>query len=359
MTGRGVWETVRCEMTKRFVLDLNLAEWEAWVKGCGFPAFRAKQIYQWLCRGVLEPERMSNLPKALLEEMEKCFVLDSMRVARELVSERDGTRKFVFSLYDGNVIESVLMKYKTGYSLCISSQVGCRMGCIFCASSHVAFGRNLSAGEMVGQISRIADRIGERIHSVVVMGLGEAFDNYENFLAFLRLAMDSQGINLGARHITVSTCGLVPQMIEFMGEHSQVNLAVSLHAATDEQRGRIMPIAKAFKLAELLPVCEQYARTTGRRITFEYSLFRDVNDSDEDAKRLVSILRGIHCHVNLIAANEFPGSPVRRSTPERVQTFRQVVEKSGIPVTLRREMGSDIMAACGQLRRGIETKDRG
>jgi len=343
-------------MSKPFILDLQKSDWEAWAKENAFPKFRAAQIYEWTSKGIIALERMKNVPKNILEKMNEDFIIEGMKIERTLVSKKDGTRKYVFLLQDGNRIETVLMKYKTGYSLCISSQSGCRMGCVFCASSYVPFGRNLTAGEMLGQITLVSEDIKERIRSVVVMGLGEAFDNYQNFLLFLKLANDTDGLNLGARHITVSTCGLVPQMLEFMSIDMQVNMAISLHAARNDLREKIMPIAKKYDIDSLLLACREYEKKTKRRITFEYSLFHQVNDSVEEARLLVKKLRGIHCHVNLIAANEFPGSPVKRSSPEAVLQFQKILEQSGIPVTLRREMGTDIMAACGQLRRGIEVK---
>ena len=344
-------------MDKRFILDLGLEEWEAWAADRGEARFRAKQIYQWTAKGVVETERMGNLPKSLREKMEADFICRGLTIEKEWVSQKDGTRKYVFSLHDGHLIETVLMKYKSGLSLCISTQAGCRMGCVFCASAHIPFGRNLSCGEIVGQVTRISDHVGERIHSVVVMGIGEPFDNYDAFLGFLRLVKDPLGPGLGARHITVSTCGIVPQMIEFMREDQSVNLAISLHAAQDGLRESLMPIARRYRLAELIPAMREYAQSTGRRITIEYSLFRDINDSAADAARLVSLLKGVHCHVNLILTNTFPDSPVQRSSPEKTGAFMNIVEKSGIPVTLRRELGSDIMAACGQLRRGMQSSE--
>jgi 23S rRNA (adenine2503-C2)-methyltransferase len=248
------------------------------------------------------------------------------------------------------------MRYKTGLSICISSQAGCKMGCRFCASAHAGFGRSLTRGEMLGQVLLAGSFAGERIHSVVVMGIGEPFDNYEELIGFLHLANDEKGLNLGARHITVSTCGLVPQMIQFSLIDMQVNLSVSLHAPNDELRKSIMPIANKYSISELLDACRTYEKNTNRRITFEYSLFDGVNDTPECARELCRVLKGIHCHINLIAANEFDGSPFKRSKPGSVRAFQDLLEKNGMTVTLRREMGTDIMAACGQLRRGLQEK---
>lgn len=345
-------------MEKRFVFDLTLQDWEVWVKDRGFPRYRAAQIYQWFVKGIQELSRMKNLPESIRLAIKEDFILQGLTVEKEYTSEIDGTRKFVFRLHDGHRVETVLMKYKTGYSLCISSQAGCRMGCDFCASAHAGFGRSLTSGEMLGQITVISDMTGERIHSVVVMGIGEPFDNYDNLILFLYAANDPDGLNLGARHITVSTCGLVPQMIEFTSINLQVNLSVSLHASRDSLRSSIMPIASRYDLKTLLDTCRQYVNQTGRRITFEYSLFKGMNDSVADAKELAGLLRGVHCHINLIAANEFEGSQYKRSTSENVRVFQQTLEQLGMTVTLRREMGTDIMAACGQLRRGTQESEQ-
>ena len=344
-------------MEKRFILDLTLPEWEEYIKEKGLPKFRASQIYSWLSKGVIDVEKMTNLPKTIHAALKEDFITESMSVERHLESRIDGTQKFVFRLYDGHLIETVLMRYKTGLSICISSQAGCKMGCRFCASAHAGFGRSLTSGEMLGQVLLAGAFAGERIHSVVVMGIGEPFDNYDALIGFLKLANDEKGLNLGARHITVSTCGLVPQMIQFSKIDMQVNLSVSLHAPNDELRKSIMPIANRYSLGELLDACREYEKNTNRRITFEYSLFDGVNDTPECARELCKVLHGIHCHINLIAANEFDGSPFHRSRPESVRAFQDLLTKNGMTVTLRREMGTDIMAACGQLRRGLKEKE--
>ena len=345
-------------MNKRFVFDLTLEEWEKWVKERGFPRYRAAQMYQWFVKGVQDTLRMKNIPEAILTALTEDYTLQGLLLEKELISVVDGTRKFIFQLHDGHLVETVLMKYKTGYSLCISSQAGCRMGCAFCASAHAGFGRDLTSGEMLGQITVVSDIIGDRIHSVVVMGIGEPFDNYDNLIGFLKAANDPEGLNLGARHITVSTCGIVPQMIEFISINIQVNLSVSLHASQDILRRSMMPVANQYDINTLLDACRQYVNRTGRRITFEYSLFDGINDSIQDARDLAGVLRGIHCHINLIAANEFEGSPYKRSSPEHVRLFQQMLEQMGMTVTLRREMGTDIMAACGQLRRGMQESEQ-
>lgn len=345
-------------MDKRFVFDLTLEEWVNWVKERGFPRYRAAQIYQWFVKGIQDISRMKNIPDSIRKALSEDYILQGLILEKELTSSIDGTKKFIFQLHDGHRVETVLMKYKTGYSLCISSQAGCRMGCAFCASAHAGFGRDLTSGEMLGQITVVSDIIGDRIHSVVVMGIGEPFDNYDNLMGFLRAANDPDGLNLGARHITVSTCGIVPQMIEFISINLQVNLSISLHASRDILRKSMMPVANQYDIDTLLDACRQYVNRTGRRITFEYSLFHGINDSIQDARDLAGVLRGIHCHINLIAANEFEGSPYKRSSPEHVRLFQQMLEQMGMTVTLRREMGTDIMAACGQLRRGMQESEQ-
>lgn len=338
---------------KRFILDMTSENWEEWTRERGFPRFRADQIVGWLIKGVMKPKEMKNLPQPIVAELENSFDSNAFVLEKESVSQIDGTRKYVFRLGDGNRIETVLMKYRFGNSVCISSQAGCKMGCTFCASAHAGFGRNLTAGEMLAQVIIPGKMTEERVSRVVVMGIGEPFDNFINLISFIDRINAPKGLNLGARHITVSTCGLVPQMIEFMCIDKQVNLSVSLHAANDVLRNRLMPVNQSFQLDSLIRTCREYTRKTGRRITFEYALMDGINDSREDARQLAALLRGINGHINLIAANEFPGSQYRRSRPETVQAFREELERLGMNVTVRREMGSDIMAACGQLRRGL------
>ncbi|MCQ2483100.1 MAG: 23S rRNA (adenine(2503)-C(2))-methyltransferase RlmN [Clostridia bacterium] len=347
---------------KKFCLDLTFDDLKEWCTDKGLPQYRAEQIYKWLSAGVIDLNEMNNLPKNIRAELDNSFYFngtsvnehEAMIIVNEFVSKIDGTRKLVYELYDGHIIETVLMRYKLGVSVCISSQAGCKMGCTFCASAHAGFGRSLTSGEMLGQVVISQHHIGERIRSVVVMGIGEPFDNYDNLIGFIRLANNKDGLNLGSRHITVSTCGLVPRMKDFTELNSQVNLSISLHAPNDELRKQLMPIANKYSLNEVLDACREYIKKTNRRITFEYSLFDNVNDSREQALELVHLLKGIHCHINLIAANEFDGSPYKRSSGKRVDTFRKTLEELNMNATLRREMGTDIMAACGQLRRGME-----
>ena len=342
-------------MDKRFCLDLNLNEIKDWCAEKSFPSYRADQLFKWLSTGVICLDDMTNIPKDMRASLSEDFIFDEgMKIEHEFVSQIDGTVKLVFRMYDGHIIETVIMRYKQGLSICISSQAGCKMGCTFCASAHTGFGRNLTGGEMLGQVLLSQKRMNERIRSVVVMGIGEPFDNYDNLMRFIELVTCEEGNNLGSRHITVSTCGLVPKMKEFTALRSQVNLSVSLHAPNDELRKQLMPIANKYSLDELIKACDEYIKATNRRITFEYSLFDGVNDGPESARELYRLLRGLHCHVNLIAANEFPGSPYKRSRKEHIEAFRSSLERYKINATLRREMGTDIMAACGQLRRGLE-----
>lgn len=319
----------------------------------GEKAFRASQIFQWLHqKHISEYAGMRNIPKALCEKLSEKYPLVTLEKAEELVS-RDGTRKYLFALPDGNVIESVWMQYHHGNSVCISSQAGCAMGCVFCASTIGGKVRDLTASEMLEQIYRITDLTGERVSNVVVMGTGEPFDNYDNLIRFIRLLTDAEGLSISRRNITVSTCGLVPEMKRFADEDTGVTLAVSLHAPNDLKRKKIMPVAKKYSVGEVTDAAKYYFEKTGRRVTFEYALIKDVNASEEDAKELAALLKGLHCHVNLIPVN-----PVKERglcPPERAETvnFQNKLEKYGINVTIRRGIAGDINGACGQLRKGF------
>ena len=345
-------------MEDKFCLDLTLNDLTAWCESRGVPKYRASQIYGWLSSGSVTTDDMTNVPKNVRAMLEEDFIFGGFELKEHLVSKLDGTEKFVYKLYDGNIIETVAMRYKTGISVCISSQAGCRMGCAFCASAKIEFGRNLSSGELLAQVSVTQKQLGERVHSVVIMGIGEPFDNYENVMGFIRLANDANGLNLGARHITLSTCGLVPKIEEFTKEGLQVNLAVSLHAPNDELRKKLMPVAKAYSIEQLMKACKDYTKATNRRITFEYSLLAGVNDTPQCASELVKLLKGGLYHVNLIAMNKVPGTIFQSASPAKVKQFRDILESGGINATIRREMGSDIMAACGQLRRGTIEAER-
>ena len=336
---------------KRDVLNLSKDELILAIKEMGYPSFRAQQVYQWLYSGQLDFMSMSNIPKDMREKLSNVFLAGGFKISDKLVSKIDGTRKYLFELYDGNIIESVLMKYHYGYSVCLSTQVGCRMGCTFCASAPLGLIRSLTVGEMMAQILSISHDIGDRISHVVLMGIGEPFDNYDNVIRFLKRVNHEVTLNIGFRKMTVSTCGIVPRILDFANEGIPVNLSISLHAPNDEVRTKTMPVAKKWSMTELLDVCNQYTRITKRRITYEYSLIKDVNDSDEFATILAHKLKGTLCHVNLIPVNIVEGTNYGKSSKIRIEAFKQVLEKSGIAVTVRRELGSDIMAACGQLRR--------
>ncbi len=334
--------------------DRTFDELSVWAAENGLPAYRTGQVFRWLGRGVTTFDAMTDLSKDLRAKLATDFRMDNLAVERKLVSAEDETTKYVFRLRDGNRVESVLMKYHHGYSVCISSQAGCRMGCTFCASTGAGFGRNLTAGEMLAQVALIGADCGARISNVVVMGIGEPFDNYAQLVRFLRLVNDERGLGIGMRHISVSTCGCVPEMVDFTDEGLPVTLSVSLHAPNDEIRKRLMPIARIHPIDQLLEACRRHVERTGRRISFEYSLFQGVNDRPEHALELARRLRGLQCHVNLIPANEFAGGLYRRSRPDAIRAFQDVLVREGINATVRRELGTDIDAACGQLRRRLE-----
>ena len=313
--------------------------------------FRAGQIFSWLHRSLVENyDEMTNLPKSLREKLSE-YPLNIPETVTVQKSEKDGTRKYLFRLNDGNLIESVLMRYEHGNSVCISSQAGCRMGCRFCASTIGGLSRSLLPSEMLSQIYKIQKETGERVSHVVVMGTGEPLDNYDNLLKFLSLISCPDGLGISARNITVSTCGLVPQIMKLAEEKLQITLAISLHAPNDEIRRTIMPVANRYSVDELLSACRYYFEATGRRITFEYSLIEGVNDSDECASELAGRIRGLNCHVNLIPVNPVKERHYRRTSRGKVLDFKNKLEKYGINVTIRREMGTDIDGACGQLRR--------
>lgn len=336
---------------KTDIKSLPLAQLTEKLEQMGEKKFRAKQMYQWMhVRLAGSFEEMTDLSKALRERCEQSFVYTSLEVVQVQESRIDGTRKYLFGLSDGNVVESVWMKYKHGNSVCISSQVGCRMGCRFCASTLDGLERNLTPAEMLDQIYSIQKLTGERVSNVVVMGTGEPMDNYENLLTFLQMLTDENGLNISQRNVTVSTCGIVPRMRQLAGEKLQITLALSLHATTDEKRRRLMPIANKYSITELMEACAYYFEQTGRRITFEYSLVGGVNDTDEDAAELTALARPLCCHVNLIPVNPIRERDYVQSTGARIQAFKNRLEKNKINVTIRREMGRDIDGACGQLR---------
>ena len=339
-------------MAKIDIKSMNITELEDLLKELGEPKFRAKQIFDWLHAKQVESfEEMTNLSKGLREKLSETASINGVEIVRKLVSQIDGTRKYLFALSDGAIIESVLMKYEHGNTVCISTQVGCRMGCKFCASTLDGVERGLTAGEMLSQIYAIQKDCGERVHGTVLMGSGEPLDNYDNVVKFLRLINDPKGQNMGQRHITLSTCGLVEKMYDLAEENLQITLAVSLHAPNDGIRTQTMPIAKVYSMEKLLQACRDYADKTKRRITFEYALIHGVNDGDEHAWELVKKLRDMLCHVNLIPVNDVKERNYVKSTADRVKRFAGILNENGVETTVRRKLGSDIDAACGQLRR--------
>lgn len=340
------------------IKSMTLDELKKEMQALGEKPFRAAQLYDWIHVKLAENYgQMTNLSKAFREKLEADYPLTSLQVIQVQESRLDGTRKFLFGLSDGNVVESVWMKYKHGNSVCISSQVGCKMGCRFCASTLDGWERNLLPSEMLDQIYAITRITGERVSNVVVMGTGEPMDNYDNLLRFIRLLTDENGLNISQRNITVSTCGIVPKMRELAEEKLQITLALSLHATTNEKRRQLMPIANKYHLDELMDACAYYFEKTGRRITFEYSLVAGVNDTIEDAAELTALAGPLGAHVNLIPVNPIKERDYRQSGQEEILAFKNKLEKSKINVTIRREMGRDIDGACGQLRRRHMSSD--
>ena len=316
--------------------------------------FRAKQLFEWVHeKGVDSFEDMSNLPKSLISELENRFIVNPLKVVKRLVSNSDGTEKVLFGLADGEMIETVVMKYCYGNSICISTQVGCRMGCKFCASTIGGLKRNLSAGEMLSQVYESNKNLDERINHIVLMGSGEPLENYDEVIRFLRLINHSKGYNLSLRNITLSTCGLVDQIRRLADEGLPITLAISLHGATNEVREKLMPINRKYPIEEILSAVDDYIEKTNRRVTFEYALIKNVNDSNDQARKLAQILKGKLVHVNLIPINKVEENEFLPSSEEQISSFKSILEKTGINVTLRRELGSDINAACGQLRNSV------
>lgn len=341
-------------MVKTDIKSLDLEKLTSYMVSIGEKPFRAKQLYEWMHKKLASDyDEMTNLPKSLKEKLLQSAAFTSLVVVEEKISKIDGTRKYLFGLSDGNIIESVLMKYNHGNSVCISSQVGCRMGCRFCASTLDGLERNLTASEMLDQIYRIQKATGERVSNVVVMGSGEPMDNYDNLIDFIHLLTDENGLNISQRNITVSTCGIVPGIRKLAEENLQITLALSLHAPNDEVRKSLMPIANRYSLTEVLPACQEYFEKTGRRLTFEYSLVSGVNDNLKEAAALSTLLKGVHGHVNLIPVNPIKERDYVQSDKKAILDFKNYLEKNGINVTIRREMGRDINGACGQLRKSF------
>ena len=337
---------------RKDIASLNITELTELIKKKGLPAFRAKQIYDWIHKKLVSDySRMTNVPIDLRNKLQEELPFPEMRVAARKDSKSGDTSKFVFKLYDGFVIESVLMKYRYGNSVCISSQVGCKMGCTFCASTLLGLSRQLTPSEMLYQIYEIQKITGERVSNVVVMGTGEPLDNLDNLLKFIELLTDENGLNISQRNITISTCGLVPEIKKLADKKLTITLPISLHSPTDEERRKIMPIANRYSIAEILSATAYYFKRTGRRVSYEYSLIEGENDSPENAEKLTKLLKGTNCHVNLIPINPIKERSYRRTKAEGIGRFKKILENNGINVTIREEMGQDIDAACGQLRK--------
>ena len=331
--------------------SMTLQELGEVLKELGQPAFRAKQLFSWLHKGVTSFDQMTNLPQALRESLEEKYPLLPPQVVRKQESQKDGTIKYLWRLHDGNCVETVLMRYHYGNTVCISTEVGCAMGCAFCASTLGGLVRRLEAREILEQVLFTQLDSGQPISHIVLMGIGEPLDNYDNVLRFLHLVNSPEGMNISMRHISLSTCGLVPKILRLAEEKLQLTLSVSLHAPNDQVRNTIMPVNKAYPVEELLDACRKYYEITGRRISFEYAMIDGVNDTVEAARELISRLKGMSAHVNLIPLNHVEESPLKPSTKQAVARFQALLEDAGIPATVRRSLGGDIDASCGQLRR--------
>ena len=337
--------------------SMNMEELVKFIEELGEKKFRAKQIYEWIhIKHVKSFEEMTNISKKFAEQLNEVCTLTSLEKADVQIAKMDGTRKYLFALEDGNVIESVLMRYKHGNSVCISSQVGCRMGCRFCASTLDGLVRGLTPAEMVDQIYQISKDTGERISNVVVMGTGEPLDNYDNLLRFIELLTDENGLNISQRNVTVSTCGIVPKIRELAEQKLSITLALSLQASNQKKRLELMPIANKYEIHEVIEACQYYFEQTGRRVTFEYSLVGGVNDSKEDARELLQLVKGMNCHINLIPVNPIKERSYVQSNAQVIAAFKNRIEKAGLNATIRREMGRDIDGACGQLRKKYISK---
>ena len=339
-------------MSKKDIVSYNYEELQCELEKMGEKPFRSRQIYAWLHEKLVDSfDEMTNLSKALREKLAQEYEIKKVEVVAHQVSKVDPTEKFLFELSDGNCIESVLMKYNYGNSVCISSQVGCRMGCRFCASTIDGLERNLEVSEMLRQIYKIQRISGERVSNVVIMGTGEPLDNYDNFVKFIHMLSDTHGLHISQRNITASTCGIVPNMRRLADEGLQITLALSLHGSSQEKRKKLMPVANKYDLKEVLSACDYYFEKTGRRVTFEYSLVAGVNDREEDKEELTALLGKRNCHLNLIPVNPIKERDFKKPDSKKAAEFQNKLEKNGINVTIRRERGSDIDGACGQLRR--------
>ncbi len=336
--------------------DLTLEQLQDALVKIGEPKFRAKQIFKWFARGVTRLEEMTDISAKTKEKIKENYNIANVEIWQRFDSKLDETKKYLMELDDGNIIETVAMFYKHGITVCISTQVGCNMGCKFCASTIGGKSRNLTAGEILGQVATVQRNLGTRVSNIVLMGIGEPLDNYDHVVNFLKNVNDENGMCIGYRHISLSTCGLVDKIKKLAEENVPITLSVSLHAPDNETRDKIMPVNKAWKVEQLIDACREYQSVTGRRISFEYILINQLNDTIGHAETLIKITKGMLSHINLIPANFVKESGLVKSTPERVKAFKQYLEKQGINVTVRRELGSDISASCGQLRRKHNTE---
>lgn len=338
-------------MSRIDIKSMTLAEIQQEFAAAGLPAYRALQVYRWLHRGVRSFEQMSDLSAALRSELADRYSIFTAEIEQKYCSKLDDTVKYLFRLHDGELVESVLMHYRHGRTICVSTQAGCKMGCAFCATGKSGFSRNLSASEILSQVQTAQADAGERISNIVLMGMGEPLDNYPNVLRFLELVSSPEGLNIGMRHISLSTCGLVDKIDDLAKKKYQLTLSVSLHAPNDDIRSRLMPVAHRWSIEELLQSCRRYAASTGRRISFEYAMIEGVNDTAACARELASRLKGLLCHVNLIPVNQVKGSAFQKSSGRNMDIFLRILAEKGIPATVRRTLGSDIDASCGQLKR--------
>ena len=333
------------------IKDYNLDDLKTEIINLGEKGYRAEQIFKWIyVDRVNSFDEMSNLPKELREKLKENYSMNNFNIIKKQESS-DGTKKYLLDVLDGNAIESVLMKYHHGNTICVSSQIGCKMGCKFCASTGIRFIRNLSSGEIVEQLLAVEKDSGKKISNIVFMGIGEPLDNYDNVINAIRIINNPKGINIGARHISISTSGIVPRIYDLANENIQCTLSISLHASNNEKRSQMMPVNNRYNIEELIKACKDYIKITNKRISFEYALAKDNNDNLEDAKQLVKLLKGMICHVNLIPINKIENGAYVKSSNENIIKFRDYLNDNGIVATIRRELGSDIDAACGQLRR--------
>jgi len=331
--------------------DLTFEELENLILSCGEKKFRATQVFSWLHKGVRSFDEMTNVSKSLREKLSADYYVSSPEIVKKLESKLDKTKKYLFRLCDGNMVESVVMYYNHGISICVSSQVGCAMGCRFCASTIGGLVRSLTPGEILDQIIFAQSDIGERISNIVMMGIGEPLANYDNVVKFLNIVNDERGLNIGYRHISLSTCGIVPKILELGKLNLPITLSISLHASRDDVRSSIMPVNNTYNISQLLEACKKYQSITGRRISFEYAIIKGVNDTDSHASELATLLKGILCHINVIPVNEVEENSFEKPDTKRIKSFIQTIEKHGITATVRRKLGSDINASCGQLRK--------